>query len=209
MTPLRKLFFFLVFLSFFSSCRLAWARYEKDDVLVWKRIVIPLERKPKHSDFVREKKEAKGYFIDNNTLYFEYDSIRVYTNPNDSVSIKLLESGIIDGESFFSLISIRRGNSRPSMKVSEYLGWKGYNINIARVAEIPTVQIPKSLKNKLDSYKVFKVYCHDESALNPNSAVFQVEVINKNYKYGEKKQPLAEYLNDAYLRFIFFVGYEI
>ena len=213
MTPIR-LTYLLLILTVTYGCNRHWVRTESSDQIVWNKISLKkdtnsFDKLSDNCSLVSRTYSQKGKL--DNYYFYEFDTIRIYVQQTDDLLNKMVEKGFIQGQFFFT--PIIPNNCQPrhwsNPLKSDHNNWFGYNLFLTGLREIKTTKFPKTIKRKIDSYKVFKVSFSYIGQPFINPEVFRFELTNPKYKSNQDSVSFDTFLEKALTTNFYQDGFEI
>ncbi|MCT4665417.1 MAG: hypothetical protein N4A45_09320 [Flavobacteriales bacterium] len=204
----------ILFFTFFSSCNRYWTCVEDNGKYVWKK------EKNEKSISTREIESDKCKFLKKNTMnvfkldkfnVYNYDSIRIYIQEQDSLLNRLTIEGFIQGQYFFPNYRSYSCNSIKWVKPTKtnHNDWTGYHIFIGNIKEIENIKTPRKVRRNWKLFRgwKFNYECLGQEYINPS--VFSIEIVNTAYKMEQKDIKLKEFLQGAQTNSFYQSGVEI
>lgn len=135
-----KLFLGVVFLILFYSCKNCFSRIEYENEIKWEKTYCSKKKYavPVNDDSAIYIRESIDPILVKDQYVYQFDSVRVYVNENDTLLNKLLSLGFIRGENFFRKRRKEKGipDLWPDLVKRNKNGWFGYHISLAGIYEI-------------------------------------------------------------------------
>jgi hypothetical protein len=196
------------------GCSRYWIRTETLDQIVWKKVSSKIDSngiEPLTEDCnLKTGKITKtGNF--NDYIFYEFDTVRLYVQQTDTNLNKLIQKGFIQGQYFFSPKTTNRCQPRQwtNPTKSDHNYWFGYNFYLTGLREIKTTTFPKTIKNKIDLYKVFQISFRYIGQPFINPTVFRFELTNKEYKCNQDTISFDTFMDKAETIKFYQSGFEI
>lgn len=198
----KQITYLLFVLTLTVGCSKHWVRFEISDRIVWKKIYSKVDKndtEPITDDCSLTAGRITKTGTSNDFNFYEFDTVRIYVEQIDSNLNKLIQKGFIQGQYFFSPKTINRCQPRhwPNPTKSNHNNWFGYNFYLTGLREIRTTKFPKTIKNKIDLYKVFQISFHDIGQPFINPDIFRFELTNQEYKCNQTTISFDTFLDKA------------
>ncbi len=196
------------------GCGRHWVRIEYSNQTVWKKKYTKKDRNgvdafPDNCIFKIGKISTTGNL--NGYNFYEFDTIRIYIQQTDTILNTLIQKGFIQGQYFFSpkIVNSCQPRQWTNPTKSDHNNWFGYNFYLTGLREIKTTKFPKTIKNKIDLYKVFKISFRYIGQPFVNPEVYKFELTNKEYKCNQDTISFDIFLDKAKTTNFYMNGFEI